>query len=132
MSTFSTRRAERVARGWTDDLPPRLVSCGIHERAIEAFGTKGSRRYSPSRRVRVEMLVDVKHPKHTYAREEGSVPVRIDQTRSEPPAKGDVGIIRRRAELSGYFPAGKSNEVLSKLVILRSPAGDQVRPVDGT
>ena len=129
-SNFSQRRAERLARGWTDERSPRLVSFGMEERSTGSFGRKGSRHFSPPRRVQVEMLVDVKHPKHVYTREEGSFPVRVGETRSEAEYKEDLGTMRRRAVPSGHFPSGQTNEVLSRVVILRSPEGDQVRPMD--
>ena len=128
-SNFSQRRAARLAKGWTDERSPRLVSFGMQEKPISASGTKGSRRYSPPRTVRVEMLVDTEHPSHIYTRQEGCTPDRVGEVRS-PDSKEPLGTMRRRGELSGHFPAGKTDEVLSRVVILRSPDGDQIRPLD--
>ena len=129
-NNFSTRRAARLAKGWTDDRSPRLGSFGTHAQPINSFGTKGTRRYSPPRTVQVEMLVDVNHPKHVYARQEGSAPVRVDGVRSEPESREDIGTLRKRAEPSGHFPAGKTNDVLERALIVRNDAGAQFKPLD--
>ena len=131
ISNFSQRRADRLAKGWTDERSPRLVSFGMEERSTGSFGKKGSRHFSPPRVVRMEMLVDINHPKHMYVREEGSVVVRVGEVKGEPASNEPLGTMRKRAAPSGNFPAAKSDEVLSRAVILRSAEGDQIRPLGG-
>jgi hypothetical protein len=129
-STFASRRALRLTRGWTDERPPRLVSFGTHEQPIGSAGTKGSRRrFSLDRTVQVEMLVDVNHSKRVYIRQGGSPPERVDEVRSETTLAEPLGFIRRRQEPSGNFPTGKADEVLDRELVVRTAHGIQFRKV---